>query len=219
MPRITPRRSLKRRAGRLASFTIVELLLVMLIISILVGLLIMAGSGALEKAKRARAIGEIKAMTSALEAYKVDNGIYPFTNSALSYQMSGTLLTNPSPNFPYLYSTKDGSSAEYIANSQVLYLGLSGQTNFSDVPASGASANRAYMSFNISQIASPTANSYVKDSWNYAYGYSIGTPAGAGTPQYPINGLGFFDLWSTGGVTVAKVTATPSLTNAWISNW
>jgi hypothetical protein len=48
-----------------------------------------------------------------------------------------------------------------------------------------------------------------------SYGYSTS----AGTTNAPYSGSGFYDLWSTGGVTQGQLFSKPSLTNAWISNW
>jgi len=185
---------LRPHKNRLASFTLVELLTVMAIILILAGLILSAASGVMEKAKRTRAQNEIQGMSAALEGYKTDNGIYPSTNVATSFGMqNSTLLTNSAAAL-YFSTTLDGTSSQYQQTSQVLYLGLTGQTNFTDTPAAGAKA--------------------VKDPWGYSYGYSVGSATSA-----PINGVGFFDLWSTGGNLAAKVAATPTLTNSWISNW
>jgi general secretion pathway protein G len=207
------------RKKRLASFTLVELLFVMAIIIILASLMLFAGSGVIQKAKRSRASGEIQALSTALEGYKTDNGIYPSTNAATGFAMPGTLLTN-SAAAPYFSTTLDGTSTTYKQTSQVLYLALSGQTNFTDNPAGGV---KAYMSFKRNQVGDPTGAvsgaTYVQDPWAYSYGYSTGTTNNATTPSYPYNGTGFFDLWSTGGLLAAQVNTTPSLTNAWISNW
>jgi hypothetical protein len=154
-----------------------------------------------QKAARSRAASEIQAMSTALESYKTDNGIYPPSD--------GVLITNS-------YATYDGSMANYQTNSQILYQALSGQTNYQDAPVAGA---KAYMSFKVAQLGNNSAaagttgsgSTYVRDPWNYSYGYSTATNASGVTPY---NGTGFFDLWSTGGLLVAKVN-----TNAWISNW
>ena len=156
----------------------------------------------MEKGRRSRAAGEIQAMSAALEGYKIDNGIYPATNMATTYNVYGTLLTNA-------YASTDGRTSPYIDNAAALYLCLSGQTNFNDTPAPG---NKAYMSFTIGQVGNPTSGTYVRDPWTYAYGYSIGT--GTATAATPYNGNGFYDLWSTGG----KLSSAPN-PNAWISNW
>jgi len=185
------------------SFTLVELLTVMAIIAILAALILGAGMGLIQTGLRSRAKAEIQAMSTAAEGYKTDNGIYP--------QSDGVQLLTNSP-----YQNYDGTSVNYQTNATLLYLALSGQTNFTDMPAPGT---KAYMTFKANQIGSPTANSYVQDPWKMAYGYSTGTPTTANTTNYPYNGSGFFDLWSTGGVTSAQVSAKPALTNTWISNW
>lgn len=201
----TIRRSASARPkGVLASFTLIELLTVIAIIAILAALTLYAASAVMEKARRSRAASEVQAMSTALEGYKTDNGIYPQTN---------VLLTNT-------YNTTDVSTTDgaYQKSSHLLYLSLSGQTNFDDTPASGA---KAYMSFRANQIGDPTGaltgSTYVQDPWLYSYGYSTGSTNGAPTASYPYNGSGFFDLWSTAGK--GLVGSTAANTNAWISNW
>ncbi len=178
----------------------------MAIIAILSGLILAAGIGVMAKAARSRAASEIAAMGTALENYKTDNGIYP--------QSDGVLLTNT-------YSATDPSqSGAGWTNGQVLYLALSGQTNFSDGPGTGAGHNKSYMTFKANQVGNVASGSpsYVKDPWGNAYLYSTGDNK---SPEVitPYNGAGFFDLFSTGGVTATKLAANSTLTNAWISNW
>jgi prepilin-type N-terminal cleavage/methylation domain-containing protein len=202
---------LPSRAARLSyrrpfnSFTLIELLFVMLIISILAALSLAAGSIVLNMGARKRAMTEIRSITAANEGYKVDNGVY--------VQGDGTLLLTNTP-----YSASDGTSAAYQTNSTLLYIGLSGQTNFANAPASGT---KVYMAFRIYQVGNLNGPySYIHDPWSAnSYGYSTGTPVTAATTNYPYNGSGGFDLWSTAGVTAAQVTTTPTLTNTWINNW
>jgi len=193
MPEMT---SLSRalRKNRLASFTLIELLTVMAIIAILSALVLSAWPGAMNMVARKRAASEIMAMSTALEAYKTDNGIYP--------QASGLITTS--------YAGNDGSGGLYQASSYILYTSLSGQANYNTVPAAGA---KSYMSFKLNQVGNLAGNTYVQDPWGYSYGYSTGDAA---TPQLtpPYNGTGLFDLWSTGGLLKAKVN-----TSAWLSNW
>lgn len=182
-------------AGKgLKSFTLVELLLAMGIVLILVGLLIGASKGVFNRAKRSRAQGEVQAMTTALEAYKVDNGIYPPATG---------LTTNTYPN-------SDGSSSGglYQVSANLLFTNLTGQTYLGSAVASGA---KSYISFKVNQLGNPTTSGsvYIADPWGFAYGYSTGTSS-----SYPFNGTGFFDLWSTAGLLSTSVN-----TNAWISNW
>src|ERR1700722_13325495 len=197
--------SMGLRKKRLASFTLVELLTVMAIISILASLMIFAATSMWTKAKRSRAASEIQGMSAALESYKTDNGIYPEASS---------LLTNT-------YTANDGkqSGGQYQASSRLLYKALSSKVSFSDFTLSTASpaTGKAYMSFKQNQIGDPTGaitgGSYVQDPWGYSYGYSTGD---ANNPQQisPYSGRGFFDLWSTGGLTVPANTNI----NTWISN-
>jgi prepilin-type N-terminal cleavage/methylation domain-containing protein len=186
------------------SFTLIELLVVMTIIAILAGLVLYAGSAVMNKGMRSRAAAEIQAMSAAAESYKADNGVYP--------QSDGSLLLTNTP-----YSSFDGSSIAYQTNSGLLFTALSGQTNYTVAPVAGT---KSYMSFKANQVTTPTSGyTYIRDPWNASYGYSTGSAIGAATTNYPYNGYGFFDLWSTGGVTLAKYAANTSLTNAWISNW
>jgi prepilin-type N-terminal cleavage/methylation domain-containing protein len=205
---------LRPRARHLASFTLIELLTVMAVIAILASLILYAGSSVMNKAARSRAASEIQAMATACEGYKTDNGIYP--------QLPATLATTFTTN-TYAGTDGSGSGGNYQQSSQILYETLSNQTNFNDIPVPGT---RAYMSFKANQLgntatAASTAygagtSTYIKDPWNNSYAYSTATNSAGATPY---NGVGFFDLWSTGGILQAKLTATPSLTNAWISNW
>ncbi|MEY2555301.1 MAG: hypothetical protein QOF93_445 [Verrucomicrobiota bacterium] len=60
-----------------ASFTIIELLVVISIIIILAGLILSTVGYVQKKGARSRAEAEIAAISAALESYKADNGIYP----------------------------------------------------------------------------------------------------------------------------------------------
>jgi general secretion pathway protein G len=64
-------------AAARGGFTLVELLVVIAIIVILAGLLLSTSGYVQEKAGMERAKNEIAALTTALEAYKLDNGDYP----------------------------------------------------------------------------------------------------------------------------------------------
>jgi hypothetical protein len=84
------------------------------------------------------------------------------------------------------------------------------------------------MSFKVSQLgnaktAAGTAaganSTYVQDPWGYSYGYSTGTGGGGATTNYPYNGNGFFDLWSTGGLITTSPNNTFTNTTTWMSSW
>jgi prepilin-type N-terminal cleavage/methylation domain-containing protein len=190
---------LKRSKGSLNSFTLVELLVVIAIIAILAALILAAGEGVLKKAAQARAQSEIEAMKNALTAYKIDNGIYP-QSSSITGPPSGTYPLTPS---------------SYLTASETLFQALSGITNFNtDVPQAGV---KSYMTFTKKQIGNPAGPSYIQDPWGNSYGYSTGDANLPPTAQalYPYNGSGFFDLWSTGGVSSTALNPT----NSWIVNW
>jgi prepilin-type N-terminal cleavage/methylation domain-containing protein len=192
-----------RKPRRSDSFTLVELLMVITIIAILAALILAAGNGVMVKAMRSRGSAEIQAMSTAAEGYKTDNGIYP--------QSDGNLTTNT-----YMSSDASASGGEYQLNSALLFQALCGQTNYSAAPISGT---KVYMSFKANQVGNPTGNSYVKDPWNNAYGYSSGPVSAAASTNATYNGSGFYDLWSTGGVTETAVSSNNLLTNTWLSNW
>jgi prepilin-type N-terminal cleavage/methylation domain-containing protein len=203
-----------KKSAWLDSFSLVELLVVILIIAILAGLTLAAGEGVMNQAARSRAKSEMQAIATALESYKADNGVYPWTNSLVS---SGTFNSTND------YTATDGSSAggTYVVSSQILYQALSGMTNYTDTPQPGI---KVYMNFKASQLGntaqnsgySATASTYVQDPFGYPYGY-YANPATAATSaaSVPINGPGLFDLWTTSGTTLT----TANWTNTWISNW
>jgi prepilin-type N-terminal cleavage/methylation domain-containing protein len=66
-----------KAAASRSAFTLVELLVVIAIIVILAGLLLSTSGYVQEKAGIERAKNEIAAISTALEAYKMDNGDYP----------------------------------------------------------------------------------------------------------------------------------------------
>ena len=160
---LSPRNASRRSSGR-GSFTLIELLVVMAIIAILASLIIYAGIGVINKGKRSRAASEISAMSTALEGYKTDNGIYPANNPALGNAGVSTSLVTNSAASPYVSASKDGTGTDYQQNSQIVYLALSGQTNFNDA-AVGA---KSYMSFTRSQ-SSPTPQSSLLIAQHFGY--------------------------------------------------
>ena len=64
-------------AFRVRGFTIIELLVVIAIIIILAGLIVSTVGYVQKKGARSRTEAEIAAISTALESYKADNGIYP----------------------------------------------------------------------------------------------------------------------------------------------
>jgi len=182
------------------SFTLLELLVVIAIIAILAALTIGAAEAVFKEAGRNRTKGEIQAISSALEQYKTDNGIYATADFFGS--------TNA-------YVTVDPTGANYEDSSEALYQALSSKTNFTDPSVPGA---KSYFAFKITQVGNATSGagpSYVQDAFGYSYGYYTGD-TNQPPQETPNNGAGFFDFWSTGG---NLNTTTTNPTNSWISNW
>lgn len=66
------------KAGR--GFTIVELLVVIVIISILAAITVVAYNGIQARSQFSRSQSDLKSIVKALELYKVDNGAYPISD-------------------------------------------------------------------------------------------------------------------------------------------
>ncbi len=66
-----------RRSRRLLGFTLIELLVVIAVIVILLGILFPVFKGAREKARQAKCISNLHALTQALRAYRMDEKRYP----------------------------------------------------------------------------------------------------------------------------------------------
>jgi prepilin-type N-terminal cleavage/methylation domain-containing protein len=187
-----------------SGFTLIEMLTVIAVILVLSGLLLSVNSGVQTKAARARAEGEIAAMSSACENYKADNGAYPRDAAGV------TDALNPRP--PSVATTA------YVGASLALYQALSGNT----VAAGGAltlGPGKSYYEFKPNQLSIRKDSNgmishvlFIQDPWGRSYGYSTAgakfeedyrallrvNPAAA----RPANPRGYnptFDLWSTGG--------------------
>jgi len=78
-----PKKNRIHRARRQA-FTLVELLLVITIIGILAAIVIPKMVGRSEQARQVAAKADIASMTTALEAFEVDNGYFPRGNNGLN---------------------------------------------------------------------------------------------------------------------------------------
>jgi len=190
-----------------ASFTLIELLTVIAIIAILAALTLAAASAVMKTAGRNRARSEIAAMTTALENYKSDNGIYPQAD----YFPQGTN--------GYIAAVPTTAGGYYQLSSELLYQSLTGQTNYGDIPPKASSGTKIYMTFTKSQLGNNTAGAggpiYIQDPFGNSYGYSTGTNNAGTYSDIPFNGAGLFDLWSSGG----DLSGTTTGTNVWLNNW
>ena len=81
----------RTRSHRLAAFTLVEMLLVLVILAVLAAIVIPKFSGRSQQAKEAAAKTDIAGIELALDAFEVDTGGYPQGSNGL-----GALLEQPS---------------------------------------------------------------------------------------------------------------------------
>ena len=90
-------------------FTLIELLIVVAIIGILAGIAIPNFLGARTKAKVSRAFADMRTIGNAIEAYAVDEGVYPSPTGGYvpASELTGTGLISNVPNDPF------SSSAAY----------------------------------------------------------------------------------------------------------
>jgi len=178
---------------RRQSFTLVELLIVMTIIGILAALTLGGATYAQRKAGVSRAQGEIQALSTALERYKIDNGIYPETER-ISTGGDG-YIGNVDPD------------TTYKNNAEVLFQSLGGgKENLNDP---GAPTSPVYFEFRANMVSkNTTGKSYVLDPFKHPYGFTTESNAYFNT--------GFVDLWSTAGQ-----DGQGSKTNVlqWATNW
>lgn len=65
------------RRRRAAGFTLVELLIIVAIIGILVAIAAVNYRNAIERARQRRAMGDLRSLSTAIEAYALDFGRYP----------------------------------------------------------------------------------------------------------------------------------------------
>ena len=159
------------RVARTGGFTTVEVLVAMAIILVLAGLILATSSYVSNKAARSRAEVEIAAMSSALENYKTDNGVYPSDIT--------------------IDARTIGDPAQYQTASTTLFKNLSGDLNGDGQSDLGVTS---YMAFKPSQTGGTTAPFFVKDPFGNSYGYSTIFQTDSTKGYNPT-----FDLWSTAG--------------------
>ncbi len=192
----TPTFSSAKRA-----FTLVELLVAMGVIAILVGITFGAVSGAWRSSNTAAASSQIQALATAVESYKVENGIYP-----QALDLSDT--EEPS-----------GNPTDYVTSGRLLFRAVTGIDPDGGTANWGDRPNKPSYFPNLKKnlIQQDSGGDYFVDPWGFAFGYrsldygettdSSGNPTGL--QGYNV---GFFDLWSTGG-------STEDDSPTWIVNW
>lgn len=128
-----------------SGFTLLEMLLVMSVVAALGALVINASSGAQQAAARRRAEAEVRAIETAVEQYRHDNGQVPQANS-----------TDGSP-----YSNPNAGSGSYSTASQILFEAL--------VPIDG----KTYLPDKVNDPNSTRET--ILDPWGKPYGYNSST--------------------------------------------
>ncbi|MBI2264035.1 MAG: type II secretion system major pseudopilin GspG [Armatimonadetes bacterium] len=90
-----------------SGFTLIEILIVVIIIAILATIVIPRLVGRTEKAKRTKAISDVKNLETALDLFEADNGFFPTTDQGLRALVVKP-TTEPTPEKwrgPYLKKT------------------------------------------------------------------------------------------------------------------
>jgi len=114
-------------------FTLVELLVVIVIITILAGLVLSISQNVIISSKKSRAASEVAGIDMALSRFQVDNGFYP-TATAISNVLVGA---------SHFYSSDPAISVStntYMISGRELFLALMGRTIY-DYAGTNANTN------------------------------------------------------------------------------
>ena len=131
MPPHERREGLEEKRRRCEGFTLIELMVVIVILGLLIGVIGFRMLGRTEEARRTAAALQIRGFVSALQLYKLDNGVYPGSEQGLQalvqkpstgraaakwvkggYLEGGRVPTDPWGN-PYVYFSPGGGNREY----------------------------------------------------------------------------------------------------------
>ena len=185
------------------AFTIIEVLIVITVILVFAGLILATSGYVQTKGNRSRAEAEIAAISTALENYKADNGIYPIdAANGTTNTLDARTMFNP-------------TAAQYAAASVFLYKELSGDPIGNRTPT-----EKSYFSFKPNMLLPKNQAqtvSAIADPFGHSYGYSTAYQANPAKGYNPT-----FDLWSTSGTgTGLTPNPSPGLTpqDQWIKNW
>src|ERR1700675_3523110 len=107
----------KRQSG----FTLIELLIVIAIIGILAAIAISKLLNAVQRGKQKRTMADMRTLATAVEAYAVDNNLYPaatcatglFTNTTNDVTVGDTSFTALTPTYIALAPKRDGWQVAY----------------------------------------------------------------------------------------------------------
>jgi len=221
-------------------FTLVELLVVIVIITILAGLVLSISQNVIISSKKSRAASEVAGIDMALSRFQVDNGFYP-TATAISNVLVGA---------SHFYSSDPAISVStntYMISGRELFLALMGRTIY-DYAGTNANTNAGrqyYTDLKASQVGSEsvsntaiinpdptvattyttntfTTGSYIIDPFQNPYGYYYN--ATSTTTAMSLYNQTAPDIWSTSGETNSTfITSGPNnntyLLLRWVHNW
>jgi len=215
-----------------AAFTLIEMITVISIIAILAGLILAVNGVAQKKSAYSRAETEIRTLSSALEAYKTDNGGYPQGGPAANTSATDMLDARKAPGD----ATDTSANGKLAQSSLYLYEQLSGDIN-GDGTIDSTETNKNYLPdfFRPSRLGGPKVNGkvtpvqYIMDPYGNPYGYSTAgllveqeyrqalstNPSASRQAMNSKSTQGYnptFDLWSTAGDTTGN-------TAKWAKNW
>ena len=128
--RHTPHATRHSARGTGAAFTLIELLVVISIIAVLAALTLSTLGYVNKKGAESRAVSEVAALSSAIEAFKLDFGSYPASNNLYSELTGGgprntnRVLFEPTPSMATNKQFIDpwGNSYGYISNASYFEL-------------------------------------------------------------------------------------------------
>ncbi|MGB8355991.1 MAG: prepilin-type N-terminal cleavage/methylation domain-containing protein [Chthoniobacteraceae bacterium] len=216
-----------------SGFTLVEILVVLVIITILAGLVLSVAGNVMNSARKSRAAGEVAAIDMALSRFHVDNGFYPTITNINTV----SFLTN---NF-YYPNPGSTTNTNYILAGRALFLALMGRTMYDYAGTNTNNYRQYYNDLKATRVASEgvsnsailnpdptisttyttntfTAGSYIIDPFQNAYGYYYNENAGSGITS--LFSQTAPDVWSTAGETNSTFVNTNTyLFLRWIHNW
>lgn len=198
-----------KSSSLLRAFTLIELLTVIAIIAVLMALILGVGGMVQTKASRDRASAEIAALSTAMESYKADNGIYPQVEDTDKLVASSAAKSNI-------------AGSPTAKSSLALYVALSGDDADPASPdfrrTGDEKQNPVYFEFetkkNMVSLSSGNKVQGLLDPWGDFYGYSTAYAKeiqdGVNPPTKGYNPT--FDLWSFANSTDGKQ-------EKWVKNW